>query len=815
MFVRDGADWVQQAELIASDGASFDYFGGSVAISGETVVVGADSNDGIRLNAGAAYVFVRSGASWAQQVKLTANDATEGSFFGTSVSISDGTVVAGADGAGLRAGSNIGAAYVFVRSGTAWSQQAKLGASDAADGDFFGGAVSVLDGTVIVGARGDDDAGSSSGSAYVFVRDGSVWTEQAKLAAADGASGDFFGFSIAVSGEMAVVGAPSPPVGSGADDPGGAYVFVRSGSVWTEQAKLAAADGAGGDSFGGAVSVSDGTAVIGSRGPAGFGSPGGSGSSSGPGAAYVFARDGASWTQRAKLTADDGMNGDLLGASVAVSKGTVFIGAPEASDVGGAYVFTPAVAVGGPEGYYLLAAPADATTVGSFFGPVWTQCFPGADYTGAACGAGGANVSTYDEAAAGGEGNGYVVASASDALPPGRGVYAYLYADDDASTPAVDGRFPKALPLAGDEPALPFAFSLTYTDAGVPGADNDGDNRPDDGWNLLGNPLRRPLDWPSVYQNSQSAAASSPVNPTAYVYQPGAGYLTVNGNTGGGTLQDQAVPVGRGFFVLATRPDATLTVPANQPRRSEAAPAPAYVSLRLVAPAASGREVSGSVYVAVQAGAALGADPDDGPLPAPLGAPHLTLGVEDADGAALLYAALPDALPTGTVDLPLVVGLDGVGTDAALTPSLALPDGWTAALVDRRSGAATPLADGAPVAVDLAGTGAAPAVGRWALRLSSGSATPTETGPAAAAVSLVRPNPAAGRATLRLSVPGAERVRVSVVDALGREVAVAFDGEVSGLATVALDTSGLAPGAYVVRVVGPSVSESRRLTVVR
>ena len=341
-----------------------------------------------------------------------------------------------------------------------------------------------------------------------------------------------------------------------------------------------------------------------------------------------------------------------------------------------------AVAADDGEGFYLLAAPADATTVGSFFGPVWTQCFPGADYTGAPCGtsAGVPNVYTYDESAAGGAGEGYAPASASDPLPPGRGVYAYLYADDDATTPTVDGGFPKALPLAGAEPALPFEFALTYTDTGADDDDfdNDDDGNPDgdpdvgvdDGWNLLGNPLRRPLDWPSVYQDG----ATVDVNPTAYVYRPGAGYLTVNGDTGAGTLQDQAIPVGRGFYVLASGPNPALVAPAPaaQPRRSGAAPAPAYVSLRVASSTASGREVSGSAYVAVQAGAALGADPDDGPLPAPLGAPHLTLGVEDADGAALLYAALPSDLGD-TVDLPLVVGLDGVGTDAALTPSLALP----------------------------------------------------------------------------------------------------------------------------------------------
>ena len=158
---------------------------------------------------GSAYVFVRSGGVWSQQQKLLASDAAAGDLFGVSVAISGETVVVGApfdDGA---AGFDQGSAYVFVRSGGVWSQQQKLEASDAAAGDMFGSSVAISGETVVVGAPLDDGAaGTDQGSAYVFVRSGGVWSQQQKLEASDAAAVDCFGFSVAISGETVVVGAP-------------------------------------------------------------------------------------------------------------------------------------------------------------------------------------------------------------------------------------------------------------------------------------------------------------------------------------------------------------------------------------------------------------------------------------------------------------------------------------------------------------------------------------------------------------------------------------------------------------------------------
>jgi len=158
----------KEIKLIASDGMADDVFGTSCAISGDTVVIGARSADSdTGANSGAAYVFVRSGSSWLQQAKLTAGDGASGDQFGNSVAISGDTLVVGAyldDDAGMDSGS----AYVFVRSGSSWLQQAKLTAGDGAATDIFGSSVAISGDTAVVGAYLDDDAGMDSGSAYIY-----------------------------------------------------------------------------------------------------------------------------------------------------------------------------------------------------------------------------------------------------------------------------------------------------------------------------------------------------------------------------------------------------------------------------------------------------------------------------------------------------------------------------------------------------------------------------------------------------------------------------------------------------------------------
>jgi hypothetical protein len=257
----------QQQKLTASDGAADDQFGFSVAISGETIVVGAfQDNVGGNAFQGSAYVFVREGAVWSEQQKVTASDGEFGDQFGVSVAISGETIVVGAQGDNGAVGpaSNQGSAYVFVRTDAVWAQQQKLTASDGTADDFFGVSVAISGETIVVGAFSDDvGANVRQGSAYVFVRAGAAWSEQQRLTASDGASNDSFGKSVAIDGETVVVGARSATVTHDAE--GAAYVFLRAGTVWSEQQKLTASNGGGVIAFGSSVGISGETVVVGAE----------------------------------------------------------------------------------------------------------------------------------------------------------------------------------------------------------------------------------------------------------------------------------------------------------------------------------------------------------------------------------------------------------------------------------------------------------------------------------------------------------------------------------------------------------------------
>ncbi|HMV99781.1 MAG TPA: FG-GAP repeat protein, partial [Acidobacteriota bacterium] len=339
VFVRSGTTWSLQQKLTASDGMALDQFGFSAAINGETVVVGAyqdtiGANDG----QGSVYVFVRSGTIWSQQQKLTASDGMAIDQLGFSVAISGEVVVAGARFDNIGANNDQGSAYVFVRSGTTWSQRQKLTASDGAAGDWFGTSVAINGETVVVGAPLDTiGANNLQGSAYVFVQTGTTWTEQQKLTASDGAVGDQFGGSVAISGETVVVGAPVDTIGAN-NLQGSASVFVRSGTTWSEQQKLTISDGAVDDRFGFSVAISGETVVVGAL-------LDDIDANSDQGSAAVFVRTGTTWTEQQKLTASDGEATDFFGSSVAISGETVVVGASfdtvgANTDQGSASVFT-------------------------------------------------------------------------------------------------------------------------------------------------------------------------------------------------------------------------------------------------------------------------------------------------------------------------------------------------------------------------------------------------------------------------------------------------------------------------------------------
>jgi hypothetical protein len=378
VYVSDGTNWTQQAYLKASNPDSQDFFGGAVAISGDTIVVGAygeasnatgvngDQGNGGFPGMGAAYVFVRSGETWSQQAYLKASNPGQVSF-GWSVAISSNTIVVGATGESSAAtgvnGNQIvsptnaatasGAAYVFVRSGSTWSQQAYLKASNTGNNDHFGQSVAVDADTIIIGAEGErsnadgingdqaDNSFNNVGAAYIFNRTGTNWSQQAYVKASNSDANDNFGWTVAISGDTAIVGAhgeASAATGvngnqtdNSAGSAGAAYVFTRSGATWSQQAYLKASNAEAGDTFGWSVSVDGDHAVVGAIGEdSGIVGDQNNNDRSGSGAGYVFTRSGGTWTQQAYLKAnpqDFGFFGDLFGNAVAISGDLVGVGA--------------------------------------------------------------------------------------------------------------------------------------------------------------------------------------------------------------------------------------------------------------------------------------------------------------------------------------------------------------------------------------------------------------------------------------------------------------------------------------------------------
>ncbi|MGZ5529524.1 MAG: FG-GAP repeat protein, partial [Limisphaerales bacterium] len=336
---QTGDQFSQQQQLAAGDGAAFDQFGAAVAMSGDTAVVGAPYDTvGANFHQGSVYVFIRSGSTWTQQAQLFADDGAAGDEFGWSVAIDGDTIVIGADADDVFANTDQGSVYVFVRSGTTWTQQAHLFASDgsARDRDFFGNSVAVQGDTAIVGAFLNDSFNVNQGSAYVFVRSGTTWTLQQHLFAADGIIAQEFGSAVALNGDTAAVGAWSDTIAGNIQE-GSTYVFVRAGTTWTQQAKLTAVDGHAQDFFGGSVAISADTILVGSD----WHDVGANGNQ---GAAYVFVRSGTSWSQQQQLTASDGAASDEFGHAVALLGDTAVVGAwmhdvNAALDEGSAYIF--------------------------------------------------------------------------------------------------------------------------------------------------------------------------------------------------------------------------------------------------------------------------------------------------------------------------------------------------------------------------------------------------------------------------------------------------------------------------------------------
>jgi RHS repeat-associated protein len=259
--------------------------------------------------------------TWTQTAEPTSSDGASNDQFAGAVSVSGATAVMGAAGHATGGHSGEGSAYVFGASAGTWSQTVELPTpTDSAAGDHFGSAVAISGGIAVVGAPGHAVGGhSGQGAVYVFSVNGGTWTQAGELTASDGAAGDGFGSSVAVSGTTVVVGAAGHATGGHAGQ-GAAYVYAQTGTTWPQTAELTSSDGAAGDAFGDSVAVSGPTLVVGADAHAVSGH-------AGQGAAYVYAQSGTTWPQTAELTSSDGAASDAFGNSVSVSGPTVVVGA--------------------------------------------------------------------------------------------------------------------------------------------------------------------------------------------------------------------------------------------------------------------------------------------------------------------------------------------------------------------------------------------------------------------------------------------------------------------------------------------------------
>lgn len=330
IYTRSGTTWTEQQILHASNPRENDYFGGHVSLDGDTLAISATGEDGtadLVTGAGAVYIYTRSGTTWTEQQILHASDAQIGDSFGSSVSLDGDTLAVGAwleDGGESSPATNAGAVYIYTQIGGAnWTEQAIIHASDLEGSDWFGRSVSLDGDTLAVGADGEDTGGSSAGAVYVFTRSDSDWSEQ-KIFHANGAGAlDVFGLYLSLSGDTLAVGAPGED-GNGNDFPesGAVYIYTRSGTNWTEQGMLG---GAVGDSFGYGVSLSGDTLAVGAYGAD---------------ASYIYTRFGATWSKRKMFS---GVVGSRFGISTSLSGDSLAVGAylddTKAPDAGAAYVY--------------------------------------------------------------------------------------------------------------------------------------------------------------------------------------------------------------------------------------------------------------------------------------------------------------------------------------------------------------------------------------------------------------------------------------------------------------------------------------------
>ena len=311
VFDFDGSNWTETQKLLAIDAVTDDHFSRAVDIDGTTAVVGADSDSEWGANSGKVYVFDYNGIKWSLSQTLIPDDPAPSTYFGADVSL---------DGDWLAITAHVpqgGFVYVFKRTDGNWQQHQKLTASDNNAGDFFGRSVELRGARMIVGATFDDDLGASSGSAYVFDLDSDTWTEAQKLLPDDGAAEDYFGQSVAIDGDRALIGAWSDHTSIA--DTGSAYVFELDTGLWSQTEKLLPSDPLDGGLFGFSVALQNDWAMVGAHGDEDFGAE--------SGAVYVFEYDAGSWSELQKITPEVGAVLDRFGRQVALDGNRMVVGA--------------------------------------------------------------------------------------------------------------------------------------------------------------------------------------------------------------------------------------------------------------------------------------------------------------------------------------------------------------------------------------------------------------------------------------------------------------------------------------------------------
>lgn len=369
IFERNIGDsgWTQQGYIKASNAEAGDLFGGSLALSGDTLVVGAreedssatgidgDATDNSTSESGAVYVFVRAAQNnWSQQAYIKGSSAQVNDLFGSSVALSGDTLVVGAreKDRGTAGNTDVGVAYVFVRdAGNVWTQQAKLSPSSPDGSDRFGTSVAISGDTLAIGAINEDGSTNgingdqtdnsipNSGAVYVYNRapGGTVWTEQAYIKASNTSTNQKFGTALSLYGDTLAVGAPTDldtPTAAGTT-----YVFVRDGSnVWSQQTAITPINAEIGDVFGVSVSLYNNTLAIGARdensGATGVNGDETDNSTPGAGAVYIYTRDTSNnWTKDAYVKASNSGNSDAFGTSVAVNERNLVAGANEEDSI--------------------------------------------------------------------------------------------------------------------------------------------------------------------------------------------------------------------------------------------------------------------------------------------------------------------------------------------------------------------------------------------------------------------------------------------------------------------------------------------------